>query len=76
MGELAQRIEHRVAVTGNLCPSVSGERQRLGRVWSKLRVLVPIPKCSPLIRLGLRSGRAWILVDIDRGRDQEAVPEG
>ena len=37
----------------------------------------PIPKMfASKIRLGLKSGKTWILADIDRESDQEAVPVG
>ena len=37
----------------------------------------PLPKMfASKIRLGLRSGKTWILADIDRESDQEAVPVG
>ena len=37
----------------------------------------PNPKVfASKTRLGLRSGKAWILADIDRESDQEAVPVG
>ena len=37
----------------------------------------PLPKVfASKIRLGLRSGKTWVLADIDRESDQEAVPVG